>query len=68
MLEKVNAVLNLIIEQNEDAIKNLKEQSNESLGIYMRGYICGMELVLDDIKKALRILNKDGVKNDGCNL
>lgn len=58
MLEKVNTILNLMIEQNEDAIKNLKEQNNGDIGVYMRGYICGMEFVLDDIKKALRILNK----------
>lgn len=58
MLNKVNTILNLIIEQNEDAIKNLREQNNEFIESYMRGYICGMELVLEDIKKALRILNK----------
>ena len=58
----------LIIEQNEDTIKNLKEQKNEFNESYMRGYICGMELVLEDIKKALRIFNKDGGENDGCNL
>lgn len=58
MLNKVNTILNLIIEQNEDAIKNLKEQNNGVNESYMRGYICGVELVLEDIKKALRILNK----------
>lgn len=58
MKDKMNQVFELIIENNEETIKNLREQNDEFLETYIRGFICGIEVVLDDIKKALRILNK----------
>ena len=68
MKDKMNEIFELIIENNEETVKNLREQNNESLETYIKGFICGIEVVLDDIKKALRILNKDGGENGGCNL
>lgn len=53
MLDKVNAVFEIIIDSNQKMLDKMDITSD-----FIKGYANGVELVLKDIKKALEVLNK----------
>lgn len=54
-MERVNAVLEIIIDANEKMLEKMSTNSD-----FMKGYVDGVKLVLKDIKNALEVLNKRG--------